>query len=228
MNPSLGPILLLRRGIIKFGRFVPATILLWSLAAQAGIDAGEFVQKMNDHRARVAQSGMILLKSFPYFFNNLPADLVVEYLALHDRPKIESLAELRLRGYEGSISLAARLARFYNTNLNQLSPGIADILRADIAELNRLEELEKSEFFNRNKISQRQIQLLQWLEEIADYTDVGLHRREELSLKTERYDGMRFLLKHGDQPGARLSRWLEDHLTAMDRDNPSCKALFGL
>jgi hypothetical protein len=213
---------------LKLGRVIPAAILLWALTAQTQISADEFVQKMNEHRSRVAASGMLLRDSFPDIFKDVPPELVAEYLALHDRPKIESLAELRQRGYEGSKSLAARLARFYNTNINQLRPDIANILRADIADLNRLEDLEKRDFFSRKNISPEQIHLLQWLEEIADYTDVGLHRREELSLKAEPYDGMRFLLKHGDKPGARLSRWLEDHLIAMNRENPSCKSLFGL
>ncbi len=90
----------------------------------------------------------------------------------------------------------------------------AELLQRTIEDLNRTEDLQKTEFFRVHKLSDAVIAQLKWLESIVDITDTGIYRAKEMNLNRAAYDGAGFLRKRGDSRGAEMSVWLEDAVRA--------------
>lgn len=188
-------------------------------ASLAMTSHANFTKEMQAHRKRLVNYAKILKNSYPQMFRQVSEQQIDLYFNLHDKPKVESLAELAKFGYQNSLTIGERLARFHGDNLQKLSPQESQELRETINALNEIERQEKADFFRRNRWSKSEISTLSFLERVVDITDVGLYRTQEMGLKPQLFDGAKYLRSKGEVVAAKLSEFLEEKIRSMANPN---------
>ena len=171
-------------------------------SASVNITRDEYVFIANQHRQRVAYAMLLAYSHSKESFPDLDERLIVKYSALHDLPKIMTLEQLRVWGYQGDQDIASILAQFYGRSKNELSLREQRLLGATMTQLNLIEDKIKRfffshlSFFGQSRI--RVLEQLSLLETYVDVTDSGLMRREELGITDPRpYNGLRYLISLG-------------------------------
>lgn len=170
-----------------------------------------FIREMHVHRARMRQYATYLYGRFPTHFAPVTLELLLEYLELHDLPKVEKGLKPG-ENAQSAVPVAERLARYYGRNRSSLSEQEKRDLDETVESLNSTEKSIKEKFIRKHNLSKEQVAKLEWLERILDVTDTGMHRKEEMGLTDAPYDGRDFLLRrYHDHVGALISQWLESH-----------------
>ncbi len=182
---------------------------LISNLAFARVTTQKFIELMKLHRARVHFLGTQIFNS-SYYQIDLPYSLVIEYLSLHDLPKILSLEELRKWDpeYTHSQSIATRLAPYFGEIPESLSSTDASKLDKAVKDLNDSEDRIKASFFLRHpELTFGRIQFLKHLERVSDVYDTYKYRRGELQLRYK--SPIEYFLDNGEEEKIPLTYWVE-------------------
>lgn len=171
----------------------------------AEIDPQAYLSEMHEHRNRIKLLATDLIQDYQEF-SILKSDLVLDYLDLHDLPKLMKLRELKLFSFKANSSIYKVLSKNYGHRIN-LSENTE--LSLVILELNRIEEILKNDFFEINNVNSNKKELLKWLEKIVDITDTGMHRQNEMGIINREFDGSIWLLQSGDEKASKLSEAIE-------------------
>lgn len=180
--------------------------------------------------ATMSRASMYLIRA--EYFPDLNVDIVSRFSALHDMPKLMTVAQLKKFDYPYDESIGDILAKEHGANWDLLSGAELQQRAAARVELNRIEGLMKKAFYVQEGLSQQQIEQLEHLEHIWDLTDTGLFRREEVGANDLPYDGARYLIsRYGDSPGALVSIVIEDQFEELTGVRPPmgsnrCRNLF--
>lgn len=175
----------------------------------SGLDFKDMTSK---HIQRVGSYMVYLYEMNKEAFSSLNVTLIASYAQLHDRPKLMTVKELKSYGYRGRTDIADVFSQFYGRRFAALNFNDRELSKFTHIELLRIEKILKDKFLKNYYIDQ--VNELKLIEEIADITDVGIHRREEFAISQGvEYDGAEYLgLKKYPKEVIEMSKRLEDHI----------------
>jgi hypothetical protein len=194
----------------RFALLGSATLAILTITngVPASAQTLEFKFKIStvDHRARLEPMAQAVLKEYGIMFSHLNEDLVRQYIALHDLPKVQSLADLQRYGYTANKSIMERLAPYFGRSREQLAPEEQILFDDAVRDLNAIEEVQKKIFFRTLKLDRVTIRQLRQLEYWIDNFDTRTNRRVELAIKGP--DAIGYFLARNDQFGVSIGRFL--------------------
>jgi hypothetical protein len=159
--------------------------LITLLAREAwSIPVESFREKIIAHRLNVREDMVRLLRQYPNTFSHIDEPMVREYAQYHDLPKLQTLKSLKDFNYGGEKNISEVLARYYGLNGAELEGPRGELLKRTVAELNRVENLQKEIFFGQLRVeapltAESAIRELKLIEHVSDVVDVGVSRTAE-------------------------------------------------
>jgi hypothetical protein len=138
-----------------------------------------------EHRQRIVEYAYKLYPLLPKFQNYWI--YLIEYLELHDLPKVMSLDQIKKTypNYEHSVPIYYRLAKFFGRDKKDLNSLELEELEEAIRDLNHIEKIIKANF--KSNLPQG-IPDFEDIEIVLDFIDTTLFRRLELNISNQDFD----------------------------------------